>query len=92
MTIGYIHELDHLAFDPIESSSTLEERVTSESVAWAKTVQSMEVLVNNHAFLLDPSDQEYYNAWLRSGKQEDSKEWQSFIRDTYRHTVPVTAR
>jgi len=36
ITIGFMHELDHIVFDPIESTSTLEGRVTSESIAWQK--------------------------------------------------------
>ena len=88
LVMGYIHELDHLAYDLIESPRTLEERVTSESITWAKTVQSMELLVSKGAFQLHPSDQKYYSVWLESKRRKDSSMWVSFIREMYRHTVP----
>ena len=88
ITIGYLHELDHLAFDIIHTPSTFEERIQKESMAWAKTAQSIELLVTRHAFQLHASDLSYYNAWVRSGRQEDSSEWLDYIRDAYRDTAP----
>ena len=86
--IGYLHEFEHFIHeDPSRVISTLDERVESESLAWAKTAQSMELLKSAGHFELHPSDQSYYNAWVQSGRNETNSKWRGFIRDTYRHTV-----
>lgn len=88
--ITVIHELEHLAADDMsktEESTTLDDLVINEKRAWDRTCRyTIDVLVQKYQTSLDPSHEDYYRAWLATGRSENSPEWETFIREGYRKT------
>lgn len=84
MVIGHIHELDHLVFDTTEPPyDTLEKRIDSEALTWAKTAESIELIRRTSEFPLIPPDEELYRTWLNSGGRVDSPAWRNRIESIY---------
>lgn len=87
LIIGYIHELDHLALGfkyADKESTTADELVEEEIVAWAQTCEkTIRVLVENYHFKLSVNDDFYYQQWLLAGRNQQSPAWQQFFWRSY---------
>tara|TARA_Y100000310_G_C20521142_1_gene733742 strand:+ start:224 stop:922 length:699 start_codon:yes stop_codon:yes gene_type:complete len=86
LVIGYLHELDHIVLGYIDTGNIPEVLLAYESATWAKTVQSIELLVTKDAFALHSLDQSFLDAWIHSGKDITSDVWLNWIR--YVYTIP----
>jgi len=82
---GFLHELDHLAYGFVaKKGHSQEELVYHEKKAWAKTCElTLTPLAARKVSLLGNSERAYLDAWVKSGRDENSLLWDKFIRETY---------
>jgi len=85
--VGFIHELDHLAYGYVSEDRSLDSLVELERLAWAQTCEyTLRPLVEKDAVRLGESERIYYLAWINGGRNPDSPAWRKFIMDAYAHT------
>lgn len=87
--VTMIHEMEHAAYGYIGTNTalplTLSERVNFEKRTWALTCeQSLSPLVEKHHKVLPPGLIEFYEHWVKAGRNVESPLWAEFIRDVHR--------
>ncbi|MEK7664271.1 MAG: hypothetical protein AAB340_02430 [Patescibacteria group bacterium] len=83
--VAFLHELIHLARGLVVDAQTTFEQdsmLAAEEVVNAETCNVMEIFIKNGRRLI-ASDQEIYDAWTFSGKNQHSDRWKQFIRKRY---------
>ncbi|MCX6720347.1 MAG: hypothetical protein NTW11_00890 [Candidatus Staskawiczbacteria bacterium] len=91
LVIGFMHELDHLAFGTIakegDKPEPLDQLVNEEANVWALTCENtLAPLIEKYKVQLTAGEYTYYNEWLKAGRDKNSQSWRSFIRWAYRRT------
>ena len=86
VVVSVMHELDHLV-DPqtgLYDDGSLETLVAKEKSAWAKTCEfTIAPLVEIYHLPLSPIIRFYYEGWVNTGRDEESKAWHEFIRKSH---------
>lgn len=87
LTIGLMHELDHLALDATDPPSMMlsekEKLIRGEIMAWAETCEhSIRVFVEK-GLPVSEDEQYLYDQWVKTGRSVTSPAWTNFIRTTH---------
>jgi hypothetical protein len=90
IVIGFIHELDHLATGLVGSKEDLVKLIDHETKVWALTCEyGIRPMVEVHGVTIGSSDAEYYEDWLKSGRDAESSFWKMSIRRVYSGTRQI---
>jgi hypothetical protein len=89
---SFMHELDHLKLGHGLGKvrgyiSSLDELSKDEAEAWAETCRyTFTPLVEKYHIQLPGTKNEFFNNWVKCGKDASSLEWKNFIREFYKAT------
>jgi hypothetical protein len=88
LAVGFIHELDHLAYGYVSDSSVdLEKLVDGERQTWALTCElTIRPLINQYQAKLGPDKDIYYSNWIKADRNADNPIWIDFIHRAYSQT------
>lgn len=85
--LNFMHELEHIAGDPeeLDQINDLGALVRRETLAWDRTCRyEIRPLIDHAgASAVTRSAMIFYDGWLATGKDADSKAWADFIIDKY---------
>ncbi len=84
LTVGFLHETDHLAFGFMRKSDDPAHIIDLEQATWAETCEhTLRPMVEGCDTLIIRSDQETYQAWVDCGRDRSSKAWRDAITSRY---------
>lgn len=87
LTVGIVHELDHLALDATNplpvTYSEKEKFIWGEIMAWAETCEHTIRVFVEKGMPVSEDERYIYDAWVRAGRSVESPEWMKFIRDSH---------
>lgn len=88
LVIGLIHELEHMAYDPINTSGSpsSEELNRREIRTWAYTCEYTIQLFVDAELPISRSKMAFYDRWVAYGRRLTSVEWTNFITEAYAST------
>lgn len=84
--VGFMHELDHLAFGFVTPEGSPKDHAKSlenETRAWAETCENTISELVRLKLQLGPNEVTYYSAWVASDRSVSSPSWIAFIRNAY---------
>lgn len=87
LSIGLIHELEHLAYGLVPQAGTTREQFDDLEVqTWAHTCEETIRIFFEMALPLREPEQLFYRAWVSGGRTMLSAKWRDFVRQVYAQT------
>ncbi len=79
------HELEHLVFDRGKTHQNTDELIRSEKYAWAQSCRFAIVpSIEKYGIIPNSDSLDWYQAWKRSGGNENSPAWNDYVSTVYR--------
>lgn len=90
MVISFLHELDHLAFNPAIKNEMpdFDELVAAEAQAWAQTCEHAIRPMVERGLIVGQADKTFYAQWVKALRDEQSPAWHNYIRQAYQVVAP----
>lgn len=86
LTVGIVHELDHLTYGSPTINMTNAALDQEEIATWAHTCEGVIRLMVEKGMPISDSDRNAYKAWVDGGKTMLSQSWMVYIKARYEHT------